>query len=62
MKDFLGKELELEDEVVYVHYSAGSKQYLRRGRVSKIKKVIGKEVAYVNADATGVTSQNIYKI
>lgn len=70
MKDFKGNLLNIGDSVIYVHYSSSSSQYLESGIVGEIKKVVGRNVAYillpgektVPSYRKGVTSQNIYKV
>ena len=62
MNDFLGNEIKVGDNVVYVHYFAGSSQYLKKGVIIEFKKIAGKTVAYMDGHCKGVTSQNIYKI
>lgn len=63
MTDFQGKELVVGDKVIYIHITGGSSKILNSGIINEIKKVAGKDTAYIDTQMyKGVTSQNIYKV
>lgn len=62
MKDFLEKELNIGDEVIFVSYCKGSSQYLMKGKITEFKKIGNREIAKMDVGYKGVTQQNIYKV